>query len=95
MRVAAVLVFINVLALHIVLICRIVRNREVRGPEGKTVLEPCSPGERNAIAVTLTELAEKGMASQVSGYITTCSCIDCSSFRTLAITPQFTVYERS
>ena len=28
------------------------------------MLEPCSPGERNAIAVTLTELAEKGMAAQ-------------------------------
>ena len=30
------------------------------------MLEPCSPGERNAIAVTLTELAEKGMAAQAS-----------------------------
>ena len=33
------------------------------------MLEPCSPGERNAIAVTLTELAEKGMAAQVSGLL--------------------------
>ena len=44
------------------------RHREVRNGEGQTVLEPCSPGERNSIAVTLTELAEQGKASQVCSY---------------------------
>lgn len=39
--------------------------REVRTPDGQTRLEPCSPGEKSAIAVTLTELAEQGMAVQV------------------------------
>lgn len=40
--------------------------REVRTPDGQTRLEPCSPGEKSAIAVTLTELAEQGMAVQVT-----------------------------
>ena len=40
--------------------------RQVRMADGETVLEPCSPGERNAIAVTLTELAEQGKATQVT-----------------------------
>lgn len=39
--------------------------REVRAAEGQVLYEPCSPGEKQAIATTLTELAEAGKAAQV------------------------------
>ena len=39
--------------------------REVDAPDGKR-LEPCSPGAPGAIATTLTELAEKGLADRVA-----------------------------
>jgi vacuolar protein-sorting-associated protein 4 len=40
--------------------------KQIRTPEGNTVLEPCSPGTPGAIAATLQELAEAGKASMVS-----------------------------
>lgn len=40
--------------------------RPVRGPNGEEQLEPCSPGDPGATAVTLVELAEKGLAEKVA-----------------------------
>lgn len=40
--------------------------RTLRGPDGVDQLEPCSPGDAGAQAVTLVELAEKGLAARVA-----------------------------
>ncbi len=39
--------------------------RQVPGPDGGVMYEPCSPGEKNAVCTSLTELAEQGKATQV------------------------------
>ena len=41
------------------------RCRQTKGPDNEPVYEPCAPSERGAVEATLTQLAEKGLASQV------------------------------
>lgn len=43
----------------------LLRRRQAKGPDGQPIYEPCAPSERGAVEATLTQLAEKGLASQV------------------------------
>ena len=57
--------------------------RQAKGPDGQPVYEPCAPSERGAVEATLTQLAEKGLASQVARHFA--PSVHCLSLKACAV----------